>query len=213
MVVNFAVTERACVIVTEHVPVVFVHAPVHPSNVEPSARVAVNTTVALLLYVSLQSLPQSMPDGAEVTLPEPVPDFVTVSANVGTDVKLAVTLLFAVIITLHVGPVQAPLQPLNMYPSRAVAVRETGALNAYIALHVGPQLMLLSVVDTTSPPAVGLTVTESEYVAVANVGWTVLSVVIVTLHTFPLTESHPAQPANVDPCPAVGVSATICPSV
>jgi hypothetical protein len=151
-----------------------------------------------------------MPDGIDVTFPDPVPDFMTVSANVGMVVKLAVTVLFAVIVTLHaVDPAHAPLQPLNTYPSRAVAVRETVALNAYIAMHVGPQLMLLSVVETTSPPALGLTVTVSEYVAVANVGCTVLSVDIVTEQRFPLTESHPDQPANVDPCPAVGVRTTV----
>src|SRR3569623_1203117 len=122
-----------------------------------------------------------MPAGFEVTFPDPVPDFMTVSAKVGTDWNVAVTLLFAVIVTLHVVlPVHAPLQLLNTNPSRAVAARETVALNAYVALHVAPQLMLLSVVDVTSPPLLGLALTESVNVALANVASTVMSPVIIT---------------------------------
>ncbi len=79
--VKVAVTDRAWVIDTTHEPVP-VHAPDHPANVEPAAGAAVNVTDVPDPYASEQSLPQSIPTGELVTIPDPVPDFTTDSVNV-----------------------------------------------------------------------------------------------------------------------------------
>lgn len=74
--VNVAVTDLTALIVTLHVPVMFVQAPDQPVKTEPDAAVAVNVTAVPLSYVSAQSVPHVMPDGELVTVPDPV--FVTV---------------------------------------------------------------------------------------------------------------------------------------
>src|SRR5437667_7779169 len=66
--------------------------PLHPSkNLDPTAGDAVSVTIVPLLYDDVQpaeSGPQSIPESFEVTLPRPLPAFVTVSVDV---VKVAVT--------------------------------------------------------------------------------------------------------------------------
>ena len=63
-----------------------------------------------------------IPAGTLVTAPRPT--LVTVRANSGT--KVAVTLLAAVMLIAQAAvPVQAPLQPVNLEPVVAVAVRAT----------------------------------------------------------------------------------------
>ena len=73
---NVAVTYRAWDIDTTHAPVP-VHAPDHPVNVDPAAGVAVKVTDVPEVYASLQSVPQLMPVGVLVTVPEPDPAFTT----------------------------------------------------------------------------------------------------------------------------------------
>jgi hypothetical protein len=73
---NVAVTERAAVIVTVQA-LVPVHAPPQPANVEPPAAAAVSVTDVPLAYGALQLLPQSIPPGADETVPLPVPAFPT----------------------------------------------------------------------------------------------------------------------------------------
>jgi hypothetical protein len=63
--------------VTEQLPVPE-HAPDQPVKVELADAVAVNITSVPSLYASLQSEPQLMPVGLLVTVPLPVPAFVTV---------------------------------------------------------------------------------------------------------------------------------------
>src|SRR5512139_2972399 len=69
--------------VTVQVLAVLVQAPLHPANVEPAAAAAVKVTGVPLLYSSVQSLPQWMPAGDDVTVPDAaaVPALVTVNAN------------------------------------------------------------------------------------------------------------------------------------
>nr|WP_040335317.1 hypothetical protein [Candidatus Magnetobacterium casensis] len=52
--------------------------PVQVPNVEPESAVAVNVTVVPVLYDAEHVLPQLILPSALVTLPEPLPDFVTV---------------------------------------------------------------------------------------------------------------------------------------
>jgi len=62
---------RAQVLVPEHPP------PDQPAKVESAAAVAVKVTEVPELYVSVQSVPQLMPAGEEVTVPDPWPDLKT----------------------------------------------------------------------------------------------------------------------------------------
>ncbi len=59
-----------------------VQAPLQPVNVEPLAAAAVNVTEVPLAMFALQVAPQLMPPVFDVTVPVPVPAFVTDSANV-----------------------------------------------------------------------------------------------------------------------------------
>src|SRR5512139_3986969 len=102
---NVAVTVFAVSIVSEHVPVP-VQSPPQPVNALPFAGVAVRTTGVLAASVSLQSLPQLMPAGADVTVP-PFEAF-TVSVT-GLRLNVAFTLFIAFIVTAHEPvPVQLP---------------------------------------------------------------------------------------------------------
>ena len=124
--VNVAVTARAEVIETVQPPVP-VQAPLQPVNVDPVAGAAVTVTVVPLANDVAHVLPQEMPVGVLVTVPLPVPDFVTVNANEAGSVNVAVTEVAAFIVTAHV-PVPAqppPLQPENVDPPAGVAVRVT----------------------------------------------------------------------------------------
>ena len=62
----------------------------HPAKTDPPAAVAVNVTTVPVLYIAVQSAPQLIPAGEEVTVPLPVPALVTVSLKV-LRVKVAVT--------------------------------------------------------------------------------------------------------------------------
>ena len=86
--VNVAVTVLAALIVTVHEPVP-VQAPDQPPNVELASGAAVRVTLVPAAYTSVQSDPQLMPAGADVTIPSPVPAFVTLRLFCGTAVKVA----------------------------------------------------------------------------------------------------------------------------
>jgi hypothetical protein len=55
------------------------HAPVHPVKVEPPLGFAVSVTDVPLAKLALHVSPQLMPAGALVTVPVPLPEFVTIS--------------------------------------------------------------------------------------------------------------------------------------
>lgn len=68
---------------TVQVPVPEQPPPLQPENVEPESAAAVNVTVSPALKEAEQVEPQSMPEGELVTVPDPVPAFVTVRLNPG----------------------------------------------------------------------------------------------------------------------------------
>src|SRR5439155_17705921 len=123
---NVAVTVVAAVGVTVQVPVPEQPPPLQPSNVDPLAALAVSVTPVPLGYDAAHVAPQSIPAGAEVTAPAPVPDLPTVRVNCCT-LKLAVTVVAAVGVTVQVPvPEQPPpLQPSNVEPALGVAVSVT----------------------------------------------------------------------------------------
>jgi hypothetical protein len=73
-----AVTARSWSIVTVQLSVPL-QAPPQPPNLEPAAGAAVKVTVVPCANWAEQLLPQSIPAGELVTVPEPVPALVTVS--------------------------------------------------------------------------------------------------------------------------------------
>jgi hypothetical protein len=93
--------------------------------------------------LSVQSVPQLMPLGADVTVPEPLPALVTVSTNCSKSNRAeAVTLpVPAGMVQLVVVPEHAPDHSTNceFVPADAVSAIEVVALNE--ALHVLPQVM------------------------------------------------------------------------
>src|SRR5687767_5816309 len=84
-----------------------------------------------------------MPAGEEVTVPLPLPAFVTVRTWLtGFSVKVAVTAFGASMVTWQApDPEHAPLQPAKVDPAAGEAVRLTTVPAGKLALHVGPQSM------------------------------------------------------------------------
>ncbi len=79
---KFAVTVKFSFKVTMQESVPEQPSPVQPVKIEPEAAVAVSVTPVILVYASLQSLPQFILPSELVTKPVPVPDFeMTKSAN------------------------------------------------------------------------------------------------------------------------------------
>jgi hypothetical protein len=144
---------------TVQVLVVPVQAPDQPSNAEPADATAVKVTLLLWLKLAAQVAPQSMPAGALVTVPPPVPDVETVSCT-GIGAKLAVTVLATFIVTVQVSavPVQAPDQPLKDEPVIAVAVKVTLVFTLKLALQELPQSMPAGELLTVPKPEPDLSV-------------------------------------------------------
>jgi hypothetical protein len=166
-VLKVAVTELLPLNVTLHEPAPL-HAPDQPAKVEPVAAIAVRVTTAPVLNSALHVVPQVMPLGLLVTVPEPVPGSVTVSVLDVTDVlKVAVAELLLLNVALHEPvPLQTPDQPAKVEPAAAVAVSVTAVPVLKVAVHVIPQLMPVGLLVTMPAPLpVALTVSRKE------VGW------------------------------------------
>ena len=78
---NVAVTSLAASIVTTQSSVPEQPSPRHPVNVEPLFAVPVNVTTVPSAYGAVHDAPQSIPAGALVTEPLPVPSFTTTSVK------------------------------------------------------------------------------------------------------------------------------------
>src|SRR5439155_4853878 len=87
---NVAVTVRAAFIATVHVDPLTESHPLHPANADPLDAIAVSVTTVPLTYGSVQSAPQLMPAGLDVTVPEPAPAPAAVSVNVSLNVAVTV---------------------------------------------------------------------------------------------------------------------------
>lgn len=69
---NCALTERACDIVTWHVPVPLQPSPDQPLNVQPVSGDAVSVTTVPAVYLLVQLAPQLKLPTSAVTAPDPV---------------------------------------------------------------------------------------------------------------------------------------------
>ena len=145
-----AVTNLATLIVTVQTPVPE-HAPDQPANFEPDAGFAVSVTFVPRMKAYEQVEPQVMPGVVEVTVPEPVPTFVTF--NVFASENFAVTDLATLIVTLQTPvPEHGPDQPVNFEPAEAVAVNTTLVPYAKECEHVEPQEIPLGLDETEPAP-------------------------------------------------------------
>ena len=152
-----------------------------------------------------------MPAGELVTVPLPVPVRLTLSV-LWVEVKVAVTLRVAFIVTLQVFP-ETESQPLQLEKfefTSAVVVKVTMVPLEYVAEHVAPQLMPAGELVTVPVP-VPLRITVSVWATALNVAVTERFAVIATVQVFPDVESHPLQLAKVEPPVAVAVKITEVP--
>ena len=79
----------------------------------------VSVTFEPVLNEAVHVVPQLMPAGCDVTVPEPEPARDTVSDDVGTVVKFASTAVFELSVNVHVKPLPLqppPVQPVNVAP-------------------------------------------------------------------------------------------------
>ena len=217
MSVNVAVVDLAAFIVTAQglVPNEAHPAPLQPVNVEPAVGLAVNVTSSLKSYTSLQSPPQLIPAGKDVTVPAPVPSLDTDNKNV-SNVNVAVVDLAAFIVTAQ-GLVPneahpAPLQPVNVEPAVGLAVNVTSSLKSYTSLQSPPQLIPAGK-DVTVPAPVPSLDTDNKNVSNVNVAVTDLSAFINTSHEPGNEGPHPApfQAVNVEFAPGTAVNVTTVP--
>ncbi len=143
-------TFSTALMVTLHAPVPE-HAPPQPLNTDPEAGAAAKLTTVPELYWKEHAAPQLIPAGELVTVPLPVPIFVTDNWNNGT--KVAVTMVAEFTVTLQVPvPVQAPPQPVNAIPASGAAVRITGVPAVNENEHVAPQLIPAGLLVTVPVP-------------------------------------------------------------
>ena len=124
---NVAVTLLSASIVTVHV--VPVHAPDQPVKVEPGLSCAVRPTEVRRANEVRQTLPQSMPDGFDVTVPVPDPPLETDRVGRIATENVAVTALSPSMVIVHVSaePEHAPDHAVNVEPFAALAVSMTWA--------------------------------------------------------------------------------------
>ena len=121
--VNVAMQPRAAFIVT--LPSVQSASPLHPPNVEPALGVAVSVTTVPTAYIWLQSTPQLIPAGLDVTDPDPVPLIVTASVLGGITSNVAVQLRGSLMVTLLSAQSAPPLHPANVEPASGLGMRLT----------------------------------------------------------------------------------------
>src|SRR5207249_4564618 len=140
--VKVAVTVVAAETVTTQVPVPEQPPPLQPVKVEPAAGVAVSVTAVPLVKLAEQVAPQLIPAGELVTVPLPVPAWLTVSAKLGR-LKVAVTVVAAEIVATQVPvPVHPPpLQPVKIEPAAGAAASVTAVPVVKLAEQVTPQVI------------------------------------------------------------------------
>ena len=151
--------------------------PAQPVSVEPAAGTAVKVTTVPVGNAARHVVPQSMPGGWLVTVPDPVPFFWTVRFDIPPDgLNVAVTDRFVSITAEQSVPLQSPLQPAKADPTPGVAAKTTVLPVAKPALQVPGQdipLGLLVTVPTPAPPIVTVSIIVGGGVVAVKVAVTV----------------------------------------
>ena len=194
---KLASTDFAALMLTVHTLPLAESQPVQALKVDPSEAVAVSVTVVPLSKSPEHVDPQLIPAGLDVTVPFPMPDFVTVMVwrsfvNVGTTDR------DAFIVTSHVVPFVAsqPVHPSNREPGAGDAVSVIVVPASYDAVQ------LSCVVPQDSPPALEVTSPRpfpallTVSVGLLNVAVTVRPPLTVTEQVAPDALSQPLHPTN-----------------
>lgn len=180
--------------------------PLHPVKIDPIEGTAVSVTVVLMTKSLAHVVPHAMPPGLDVTVPRPIPAFVTDSVK-RFNAKTAVAALLAVMPIVQVVPETEshPVQPTNVESVAGVAVMTTWELLTNNAEHSVPQLIPAGLDVTVPLPDL---VTESVKRDSVNVAATDRLLVMVTVHVAPDAESQPVHPVKVESDPAAAVNVT-----
>lgn len=190
--------------------------PDQPAKVEPAAAAAVRVTAVFCTKLTAQTPPHDIPSGAEVTVPPPVPVRVTVNVYwVGTGVKLAVQLAFALTITVALtdAPEQLPVHPANVAPAAAVAVSVTAVPCAKVEAQMLPQAIPAGN-ELTLPEPVPANATLRVYAGVevisAKLAWQVVERDLRRTFAVDAVPLHaPLHPLKLEPAPGVTVRLTV----
>jgi hypothetical protein len=120
---NVAVTVTVLVTWQGTVPV---QPPLQPAKSDPAVDEGVNVTVVPPGYVPVQSPPQVIPVGFDVTVPLPVPFLLTVTViGGGITVKVAVTVVLVDTTQVPAPAQPPPFQPVKTEPASAMVVNVT----------------------------------------------------------------------------------------
>jgi len=127
------------------------------------------------------------------------------------EVNVAVTLLAALMVTLHVlVPLHAPPQPPKVQPLLGLAVNVTAVPLEKLAVQVEPQSIPLGD-DVTEPLPVVVTVNAKLLTGITEkAAVTFLAALIVTVQV-PVPLQAPLQPSKVEPAVALAVNVTLVP--
>lgn len=193
------------------VPGQLMPAPLQPVKVESPAGDAVSVTELPTSKAATQVAPHERPAGADVTVPEPVPAFATVS-NAVLLVKVAVTVVAVVTSTTHAPvPVQPPLQPAKVEFWSAAALNVMRSPWKSCVEQVAPHEMPAGT-EVTVPPPVPVRMTLNAYCARSKFAATLVAAETVTVQGAVPVQPPPLQPEKVESLAAVAVSVTIVPA-
>src|SRR6266567_7609513 len=130
-----------------------------------------------------------IPAGSLVTVPLPVPPFVTVSAKVGTS-KVAVTAVAPEIVTVQApAPEQPPpLQPPKIDPESGMAVSVTAVPLVKFVVQFAPHAIPAGVLVTVPLPVPALVTVR------ANVGTSKVAMTVVVAFKVTVQAPVPVQP-------------------
>src|SRR5215831_10095425 len=153
-----------------------------------------------------------MPDGPLVTMPFPeTPTMSVWYCACGCWVNVAVTVVLDDKVTLQEPvPVHAPLQPVNVEPVVAAAVKVTAVPGGYVAEQLVPHVMPFGEPVTVPLPVPAL-VTVRPTGDALNVAVTVVVALGVTVQAPVPVQPPPLQPAKVEPVAGVAVNVTAVP--